>query len=174
MSEPEERKTIFITNDRWLLEKGNLDLTDEEILKEAAQGGELIMMNITQALEAMKKEEPEKFSALQKDKEKQAGRTLTMAEMIKLAEQADERFTTYHRYVELMMTKDQAIQVRVWRINEHFSWRAVARAAFGMVVSDRWQKWKVWDPPSNQLMGMALCHRAAELHDQNYRKEPWN
>ena len=170
----EERKIVFVTNDRWLLEKGNLDPTDEEVMKEAAQGGELIMMNITQALEAMKKEEPEKFSAFQKDQEKQAGRTLTMAEIAKLAQQADERWTAYHRYVELMMTKDQAIQVRVWRINGHFSWRAVARAAFGMVVSEHWQKWKLWDPPSNQLMGIALCQRAAELHDQNYMKEPWN
>ena len=174
MSEPEERKTIFITNDRWLLEKGNLDPTDEEILKEAAQGGEVIMMNISQAFEAMKKDEPEKFSAYQEDQEKRAGRPLTMAEMIKLAQQAGERWTTYARYVELMMTKEQAIQVRVWRINDHFTWRAIARAAFGLVVGNRWQNWRVWEPPSNQLMGMALCQRAAELHDQNYKKEPWN
>ena len=174
MSEPEEGKIVFITNDRWLLEKGNLDPTDEEIMKEAAQGGEVIMMNLTQALEAMKKDEPEKFSAFRKEQEKRSGRPLTMAEITELAEQADERFTIYDRYVELVMTKDQAIQVRVWRINEHFTWRAVARAAFGMVISDRWQKWRLWDSPSYQLMGMALCHRAAELHDQNYRKEPWN
>lgn len=174
MSEAEEGKIVFITNDRWLLEKGNLDPTDEELLKEAAQGGKLIMMNLTQAFEAMKKDEPEKFSAFQKNQEKQLGRPLTMAEIVKLVEQADKRWTGYHRYVELVMTNDQAIQVRVWRINEHFTWRAVARAAFGLVVGNRWQKWRVWNPPSNQLMGMVLCHRAAELHDQNYQEEPWN
>ena len=170
----EERKIVFITNDRWLLEKGNLDPTDEAILKEAAQGGELIIMNETQALEAMKKEEPEKFNAYQKDQEKQFGRPLTMAEMIKLSQQADKRWVVYHRYVELMMTKDQAIQIRAWRINEHFSWRAIARAAFGLVVGNRWQKWRVWEPPSNQIMGMALCHRAAEFFDENDREPPWN
>jgi len=174
MSEPEERKIVFITNDRWLLEKGKLDPTDEEILKETAQGGEIIMMNMAQALETMKEEEPEKFSAFQQDQEKRAGRPLTLDELTKLSQQADERWIIYHRYVELMMTNDQAIQVRVWRVNEHFTWRAVARAAFGMAVTDQWQKWRVWAPPSNQLMGMALCHRAAEFFDENDREPPWN
>jgi len=31
-----------------------------------------------------------------------------------------------------------------------------------------------WAAPSNQLLGMALCEKAATFFGENYMKEPWN
>jgi hypothetical protein len=31
-----------------------------------------------------------------------------------------------------------------------------------------------WDPPDNQIWGMALCEIAAQAHGEDYRKPPWN
>ena len=103
----EEPKIVFVTNDRWLLEKGTLDRTDEEIIKEAAQGGQVIMMAPKDAFEAMKKEEPEKWGAFQKEQEKQIGKPLTMADLVELAVQGDKKKKAYDRHVEAMMTKSK-------------------------------------------------------------------
>jgi hypothetical protein len=32
----------------------------------------------------------------------------------------------------------------------------------------------LWDPPDNQIWGMALCEIAAQAHGEDYRKAPWN
>lgn len=170
----EEQKIVFVTNDRWLLEKGTLGQTDEQIINEAAQGGQVIMMAPKDAFEAMKKGKPEKWRAFHKEQEKLIGKPLTMGKIVELAVQGDKKKKAYDGHVKAMMTKGQAIQVRVWRTNEHYTWRAVARAAFGMVISEQWAGWTPWSPPSNQLMGMALCERAAQLLGENSEKLPWN
>ncbi|GAJ18768.1 unnamed protein product, partial [marine sediment metagenome] len=30
-----------------------------------------------------------------------------------------------------------------------------------------------WEPPSNQVMGMAIVVKAAQLFGENFREEPW-
>jgi len=167
-------KMVFVTNDKYLREKGILDPYDEELLKEAAQGGQLVVMSVMEMLEALQKEEPGKFREFKESFESQALKPLTMDELVDLARQGDERKKGYDEHVELMMTKSQALNIRVWRITKHYSWRSVARAAFGRVVSNEWKGWRLWDPPSNQVMGMALCEQAAKLLGENYRDPPWN
>lgn len=174
MAKDKQQKLVFVTSDRFLLEKGNIDPVDEEIMKEAAHGGELTIMSTAEALENMKKEKPEKFKELKNKFEGQAGKALTMDEIADLGRQGRDRKAYYDRIAGPGMTKDQALEIRFWRTQGHYSWRAVARAAFGMVMSNGWHGWMLWDPPSNQLMGIALCERAAGFFGENYRYPPWN
>lgn len=60
-----------------------------------------------------------------------------------------------------------AAYVRHLRVDEGYSWRAVAQACYLEWDGD-------WYPSSNQLMGMALCEKAAEFFDEHYMEEPWN
>lgn len=57
--------------------------------------------------------------------------------------------------------------VKYLRVSEECTWRRVAEQCH-----DLWGG--QWEPPSNQLMGMALCERAAFLLDEDPGAEPWN
>jgi len=174
MNDGKKQTIAFVTNDRFVREKRNLDPADEQIMEEMAQHGELILMSMAEALEAMEKEEPEKFRDFHKQQENQAGRALTMDEIVELAGRGNEKKDLFDTYVNSKMTERQAINIRVLRTKWHYSWRGVARAAFGRVLSKEWEAWQLWYPSSNQLMGMALCQRAAEYFGENYREPPWN
>ncbi|WP_405987379.1 hypothetical protein [Streptomyces sp. NBC_00872] len=63
------------------------------------------------------------------------------------------------------ITPEMAVQVRTWRVDEEFSWRAVAQAA-----SDLWGSG--WG--SNQLFGEDLCVAAAKVLGEDPHQEPWN
>lgn len=69
-----------------------------------------------------------------------------------------------------LMTAEQAKYVRHLRVDLRYSWRSVARTCW----LQHWLLWVRWDPPSNQLMGMALCQVAANYFLEDYMKEPWN
>jgi len=70
------------------------------------------------------------------------------------------------------MTKEQAEIVRQLRVNESYSWRAVAHACHELKW---WPADEYWDRvPSAQPMGMALCEVAAGFFDENDREPPWN
>lgn len=63
------------------------------------------------------------------------------------------------------LTPDRARQVRQWRVDQHFTWRGVAHLA-----DETWgTKWN-----GNQLFGMELCERSAEMLGENPNAEPWN
>ncbi|MFI2426219.1 hypothetical protein ACH5A7_19315 [Streptomyces sp. NPDC018955] len=63
------------------------------------------------------------------------------------------------------ITPEMAAQIRRWRCEEEYSWRAVAQAA-----SDLWgSEWG-----SNQLFGEDLCVAAARLLGEDPCQEPWN
>lgn len=63
------------------------------------------------------------------------------------------------------ITTEMAMQIRAWRVDEDFSWRAVAQAA-----SELWGS----AYGSNQLYGEDLCAAAARLLGENPSREPWN
>ncbi|MGA4543142.1 hypothetical protein ACPA54_24440 [Uniformispora flossi] len=58
-----------------------------------------------------------------------------------------------------------AAQIRVWRVDEDYSYRAVAQAATDLWGSD-------WG--SNQGYGAALCEAAAEMLGEDFNQELWN
>ncbi|MFI6285441.1 hypothetical protein ACIBCM_11900 [Streptomyces sp. NPDC051018] len=63
------------------------------------------------------------------------------------------------------ITPEMAARIRRWRVDEDFSWRAVARAA-----SDLWGS----DWGGNQLYGEDLCVAAAKVLGEDPCREPWN
>ena len=69
------------------------------------------------------------------------------------------------------MNQEQANFIRMLRVEEGYSWRAVSRACHG---NKKFDSWDLWNPPSSQPMGMALCEKAAEFFGESYREEPWN
>jgi len=83
-----------------------------------------------------------------------------------MAKAASERFDEFKELCS-PMTLEQAKVVRMLRVDKGYSWRAVAEACYEL-------GWGKWSPPSNQIMGMALCERAARLLGEAYEKEPWN
>ncbi|MBA7616095.1 hypothetical protein ES703_23386 [subsurface metagenome] len=93
--------------------------------------------------------------------------TIESAEQLQeMAKAAAERFEEFKELCSPMELW-QARIVRVLRVEENCSWRAVAEACYKL-------GWGKWSPPSNQIMGMALCNRAAQLLGEDYKKEPWN
>jgi len=72
-------------------------------------------------------------------------------------------------FEELManMTPDQAAFVRRLRVDEGYSWRAVAETCHVEWAGS-------WEPPSNQIMGMVLCERAAAGFGEEPDAPPWN
>ena len=91
-------------------------------------------------------------------------------ELMALAQGLSDTFDHYREQARKLMTRQQAQVVRWLRVYEHGSWRMVARSCSGL----NWPGWEPWEPPSNQLMGMALCERAAQIFEENYREAPWN
>ncbi|MFF2747567.1 hypothetical protein ACFVVA_18700 [Kitasatospora sp. NPDC058048] len=63
------------------------------------------------------------------------------------------------------VTTEMALQIRTWRVDEEFSWRAVARAA-----TDLWGS----EYGSNQIYGRDLCVAAAKVLGEDPDGEPWN
>ena len=165
-----EEETALVTEDRWMKEGGQLDATDQEMLRELSQNGRLRVrvINIREMLEALKKEEPKKFKSFHKQVERQAGIPLTFEGLIKFGQLADERMQEFTGLVK-GMTLGQAAQVRQWRVDGRMTWRSVARAAY----LEGWSH-QGWGPPENQLMGMALSERAAQFFGENFREPPWN
>jgi hypothetical protein len=95
----------------------------------------------------------------------------SVEELEELAKAASEKFDAYRLFVKEHMTEGQARFVRKLRVDEGYSWRAVARRCYG---NHRFRDWLKWEPPSNQIMGMAFCERAAEMFEEDYQKLPWN
>ncbi len=88
-----------------------------------------------------------------------------------LAQAASDRFEGLGEIVKVM-THDQALFIRMLRVDKGYTWRAVAEACY----EQNWEGYdrEQWTPPSNQLMGMALCEKAAEFFGEHYKQPPWN
>jgi len=93
---------------------------------------------------------------------------VTPGDLSEMAEQGIKVFDDLRDMARRHMKLRQARFIRLLRLDGH-SWRSIA----GLCHRRGWD-WANWAPPSNQIAGMALCERAAELHGENYRKEPWN
>ena len=88
----------------------------------------------------------------------------SLAQWEALAAMAKEVMESFQSDFE-QMTLEQAQFVRHLRVDEGYSWRGVAQECADAWAGD-------WD--SNQLAGMAICERAAQMHDEDYMREPWN
>lgn len=163
-------EVVFLTEDKWVKEKGLLDTADRQLLSQLSLNGKfrVKVMNMKEVLESMKNTEPEEFEAFHKNIEKQAGKSLTYEELVKYSRLANTRIDEF-TVIVAGMTQEQAESVRMWRITCHMTWRHIARMAW-------LQGWfnSRWCPPENQIMGMALCDKASSFFKENYREPPWN
>lgn len=165
-----QEEVRFVTNDKWVRESGWLDPTDRQILAEASAHGayKVHVISGPEMVELMKKEEPLKFNQFHQELEKQLGITLTPEALVNIELTVNERLGEFTDVVK-PMTLGQAAQIRAWRCDSHMTWRSLARATWR-------EKWfgRNWGPPENQLMGMALSQKAAQLFGEDYMKAPWN
>lgn len=96
------------------------------------------------------------------------GWEITSVEQLKeLAEAAKSTHDAFLDEAAEIMTPELAAKIRELRVDEGYSWRAVAQSIYDLTGGG-------WSPPSNQLMGMALCEHAAAHFGEHYRSEPWN
>lgn len=165
-----EEETALLTEDRWVKEGGRLDATDQEMLREASQNGRrhVRVINMREMLEIMQSTEPEKFQGFKKIFEGRAGKRLTFDELVELGRKGNERMQEFNDLVK-DMSPAQAWAVRRWRVDQHMTWRRVARAAY----VEGWFH-RGWGPPESQIMGMAMCKKAALFFTDNFREAPWN
>ncbi len=98
----------------------------------------------------------------------------SMEQFEALGKALSETLDYFQAMVRASMTLTQAKMVRKLRADDRLSWRGVARRCHSLVLVGFWRGWELWDPPSNQMMGIALCERAAQLLGENYREAPWN
>jgi hypothetical protein len=66
-----------------------------------------------------------------------------------------------------ILTPERAQRVKHLRCVEDRTWRSVA-------VICRKEFHGSWEPPENQLWGVALCRVAARILGEDPNKEPWN
>lgn len=78
-----------------------------------------------------------------------------------------QTFGEFSIYAQRFVSRSRARTVRELRCDLRYSWRALAAECHR-----RWDG--AWDPPSNQLMGMALCERAAQILGEDAHELPWN
>lgn len=162
---------IFVTGDKWIRHHGKLDEVDAKILDQASQDGELIMMTPSEVWDYIQENEPEKFKKMTGSSPGLI--TLTKEKFEEMSETAYSN-TVGFRLMFIGMGLAQAQQIRNWRVEGRYSWRAIARAAFTRVMSGGWQNLRMWQPPSNQIAGMCLCERAAQIVGEHHRRDPWN
>lgn len=85
---------------------------------------------------------------------------LAPSNLIFLARAAERVHADCLRLAKRLMTKERARAIRRLRKKLVYSWRAIASATY-----DEWGMRgtpDAWAPPSNQIMGMALCEAAAK------------
>jgi hypothetical protein len=76
--------------------------------------------------------------------------------------------TYYPSDLPTPLTDDLAAMVRRLRVEEAYSWRAIARQiATHLGMRDAW-----W--AGNQPAGMSICDAAARSFGEDFTEEPWN
>jgi hypothetical protein len=171
MPKNEEEQPYFVTTDARMRD-GTLDPDDEAIVR----GMKVITPQ--EAVELAQEEESTKGANAEPAPEPELPADevrLTPEMMEQLAGHAGEAMHHYEDLAEAIISRMAlAPYVRTLRIEERCTWRAVARTVHERVAGDRNLRAPLWEPLSNQIMGMALCKVAAETHDQDFMEPPWN
>jgi hypothetical protein len=94
-----------------------------------------------------------------------------------LKQLAEAAMETKQAFIEQLdtaggLTQEQAQFVRDLRVAKGCTWRRVAELCYER--KDFIDRLGEWGPPSNQLMGIELCERAAKMFNEDPMAEPWN
>lgn len=92
---------------------------------------------------------------------------LKPGDLEKLVQAAKETSDYFQETAAKIMTQEKATYIKKLRCDEGYSWRAVAETCHEEWEGD-------WGPPSNQIMGMALCEIASGFFGENFMEAPWN
>ena len=98
--------------------------------------------------------------------EQEEGQIITPEELIAFTKLAYERKLEFDVVALAGMTMERALRIK--QLRSKLSWRAVAT-----ITHDEWGAEAMWEPPTNQIAGMALCETAAKLLQEDYKKFPW-
>jgi hypothetical protein len=82
----------------------------------------------------------------------------SVEQFMDLAKQAKDTFDKFKTNIRNKMTKQRAEKVYDYYVNQKYSWRLLAMATWA-----EWMDDANWNPPDNQLAGMALCEVASEV-----------
>jgi len=149
-----------------------LDPDDEQIIKDAKDGGAVMVTwdrvvrlaagGIT-PYEALDHAKATGMGTKEAQAEVSRLRQLTPVELSAMADAANKTGEYFHQHISVNMAA--AVLIRQKRVDEDYSWRAVARFC----------SW-VWDAQwgGNQIAGMVICEKAAKLLGEDFMKPPWN
>ena len=149
-----------------------LDPDDEQVIKDAKDGGAVLVtwdrvMRLAAGgitpYEAMDQAMAAPTGTPEARAEVSRLRRLTPSQLCVMAEGANTTWEHFHQYIEV--NRDAAKLIRLLRVKQDYSWRAVARRC-----SEVWRA--PWD--GNQIAGMVICEKAAKLLGEDFLRPPWN
>ena len=149
-----------------------LDQNDEQIIKECKDGGAILTTwdrVLRQAAggmtpyEVLDKAKAEGKGTPEAQAEVSRLRSLSPAELSALANAGNETYRLFRQKLEV--NEIGAKLIRYLRVDKEYSWRAIARHC------SRYLKAPF---EGNQLAGMVICEKAAELLGENFMEPPWN
>ena len=149
-----------------------LDPDDEQVIKDAKDGGAVLVtwdrvMRLAAGgitpYEAMDQAMAAPIGTPEARAEVSQLRRLPPSQLCVMAEGANATWEHFHRYIEV--NRDAAKLIRLLRVKQDYSWRAVARRC-----SEVWRA--PWD--GNQIAGMVICEKAAKLLGEDFLRPPWN
>mgnify|MGYP001579972772 CR=1 FL=1 len=151
-----------------------LDPDDEQIIKDCKDGGCVLVtwdrvvrkeaggLTPYEVMEKAPEEAPPEAPAEAKAEVNRLLR-LTPEQLTIMADGADKTHQLFNKHIHLEVASARLI--KQLRVEEDFSWRAVARWCA--------MRWKApWG--GNQIAGMVICEKAAKLLGEDFLKEPWN
>jgi hypothetical protein len=94
-------------------------------------------------------------------------KSTSLDEMLALAEAADKAFRNLLALIRPHITLNRARSIREFR--RTCSFRAIAQVTYL-----EWGDKAKWNPPYNQLAGMALCEISAGILGEDQTQDPWD
>lgn len=151
-----------------------LDPDDEKIIADCKAAGVVLITWDRVLRQAAGGVTPYEALELAKEKAEQDGdsagaqkladmRRLSPAELTATRDQADSTYA--HLSKIIVMHEGMASLVHDMRVEEDYSWRAVARAV-AAITRVSWG--------GNQIAGLVLCEKAAQRVGQDFMAPPWN
>ncbi|MBA7597921.1 hypothetical protein ES703_04929 [subsurface metagenome] len=149
-----------------------LDHDDEQIIKDAKEGGAVLVTwdrvvrlaagGIT-PYEALDQAKVAGTGTKEAQAEVSRLHTLTPAELTVMTDAGNKTYQHFRQHIKV--SPKLAKLIRQLRVERDYSWRTVARFYS-----------KVWHAPwgGNQLAGMVICEKAAKLLGEDFLQPPWN
>lgn len=149
-----------------------LDRDDEQVIKDAKEGGAILVTwdrvlrlaagGIT-PYEALDQAKAAGTGTNEAHAEVSRLRSLAPADLTILANAGNKTLECFRQHIEV--SRKDAKLIRQLRVEKGCSWRAVARF-FSLLWSTPWG--------GNQIAGMVICDKAAKLLGEDFLQPPWN